>query len=137
MESIYSVGCPLVSLAKWIYISDPGRSVERGLGSQFCQPILLQTKCTGFNNGITLHIKSNSFCLQQNRLTELTPKAPFDASSGIRLFSTALLDWRGPSQITVSLQIGNFRSANDKLVFIIIRSISPREIGRISSLSLS
>ena len=30
-------------------------------------------------------IKSSTFCLQQNWLTELTPKAPFDASSGIRL----------------------------------------------------
>ena len=29
-------------------------------------------------------IKSSAFCLQQNRLTELAPKAPFDASSGIR-----------------------------------------------------
>ena len=28
-------------------------------------------------------IKSSTFCLQQNRLIELTPKAPFDASSGI------------------------------------------------------
>ena len=32
------------------------------------------------NNSI---IKSSTFCLQQNKLTELTPKAPFDASSGI------------------------------------------------------
>ena len=32
------------------------------------------------NNSIT---KSRTFCLQQNTLTELTPKAPFDASSGI------------------------------------------------------
>ena len=93
----------------------------------FCQPILLQIGCTGYNNGITLHIKFSTFCLHQNKLTELTPKAPFDASSGIRLFSTALLDWRGPSQITVSLQIGNFRSANDKLVLIIIWSISPKK----------
>ena len=29
-------------------------------------------------------IKSSTFCLQQNRLTELTPKASFDASSGIQ-----------------------------------------------------
>ena len=35
---------------------------------------LLQIKCTGFNNGITLHIKPSTFCLQQNWLTELTPK---------------------------------------------------------------
>ena len=35
---------------------DPGRSVEWGLESQFCQPILLQTKCTGFNNGSILHV---------------------------------------------------------------------------------
>ena len=35
---------------------DPGRSVEWGLGSQFCQPILLQTKWTGFNNGVILHV---------------------------------------------------------------------------------
>ena len=52
-----------------------------------CQPILLQIKCTGFNNGITLHIKSRTFCLQQHRLTKFTPKAPFDASSGIRSIS--------------------------------------------------
>ena len=41
----------------------------------FCQPILLQIGCTGYNNGITLHIKFSTFCLQQNRLTELTPEA--------------------------------------------------------------
>ena len=34
------------------------------------------------NNSI---IKSSTFCLKQNRLTELTPKAPFDASFGIPL----------------------------------------------------
>ena len=45
---------------------DPGRSVEWGLGSQFCQPILLQTKCTGFNNGIILHVGKNLFTLYEN-----------------------------------------------------------------------
>ena len=39
---------------------------------QFCQPILLQIKCTGFNYGITFHIKSSTFYFKQNRLTELT-----------------------------------------------------------------
>ena len=47
---------------KW----DPGRSVEWDLGSQFCQPILLQTKCTGFNNGIILHVGNIMFILYEN-----------------------------------------------------------------------
>ena len=64
---------------------------------QFCQPILLQIKCTGFNNGITLHIKSSKFCLQQNRLSQLTPKAPFDASSGIRNSKTNMNNQKGNS----------------------------------------
>ena len=46
--------------------TDPGRSVEWGLGSQFCQPILLQTKCIGFDNGITLHVGEILFILYEN-----------------------------------------------------------------------
>ena len=38
-------------IQKTLYVK---MNVEWGLGSQFCQPILLQTKCTGF------YIKSNS-----------------------------------------------------------------------------
>ena len=56
----------------WMRKLDPGRSVEWGLGSQFCQSILLQTKCTGFNMKSDYIIKSSKFYLQQNKLTELT-----------------------------------------------------------------
>ena len=50
----------------WTISWDPGRSVEWGLGSQYCQPILLQTKCTGFNNGIFLHVGKILFELYEN-----------------------------------------------------------------------
>ena len=49
--------------AAWM---DPGRSVEWGLGNQFCQPILLQTKFIGFNNGIILHVDKILFILYEN-----------------------------------------------------------------------
>ena len=49
-----------------LFQRDPGRSVEWGLGSQFCQPILLHTKCTGFNNGIILYVGKILFILYEN-----------------------------------------------------------------------
>ena len=52
----------LCSFSKW----NPGRSVEWGLESQFCQPILLQTKCTGFNNEIILLVGKILFTLYEN-----------------------------------------------------------------------
>ena len=45
---------------------DLGRSVEWGPGSQFSQPILLQTKCTGFNNGIIHDVGKILFILYEN-----------------------------------------------------------------------
>ena len=54
-------------------MSDSGRSVEWGLWSQFCQPILLQTKCTGFNNGIFLHVGKILFKLYENSDWKIWP----------------------------------------------------------------
>ena len=53
-------------LSRLVVFSDPGPSVEWGLGSQFCQPILLKTKCTGWNNGIIFHVGKILFILYEN-----------------------------------------------------------------------
>ena len=44
---------------------DPGRSVEWALGVNSVKQ-LLQTKCTGFNNGIILHVGKILFILYEN-----------------------------------------------------------------------
>ena len=54
-------------------LMDPGRSVEWGLDSEFCQPILLHTKCTGLNNGITLHVGKILFILYENSDWKIWP----------------------------------------------------------------
>ena len=83
-----------------------------------CQPILLQIKCTGFINGITFHIKCSTFCLQQNRLTELTSLAPFDASSGILNNSTKFLS---------SIYGFHLKAINVSLVFGLLFAIRVRQ----------
>ena len=74
VSDIFEVSVKYIfSSSRWRLSWDPGRSVKWGLGSQFCQPILLQTKCTGLNNGIIIHVGKILFILYENSDWKIWP----------------------------------------------------------------